>query len=576
MAICHVSVQVISRSEGRTATGAAAYRSATAITNTITKTVYNYSHKTGVDHSEILTPKMPTVDKSWLMDRTQLWNEVEKKEKRHDAQLAREVNVAIPVELDRQDQIDLVREYVQTSYVDRGMVADINWHDLHSNNPHAHIMLTMRDLVVSNGQIEFGNKNRDWNNRNLLIDQRREWAEITNRYLENAGHEVKIDHRSLVEQGITDRLPQIHLGANVAAMRERGIATDRGNEYDRINAANAEIRHQLEKIYQAETELEELGKDDTNNQQEVNDQPRPQPQEPRPDFSRTRSDLEDLARRPQRHDPSQRERRSQPGADSRPNRENRADRNQPHRDLGTDRRHRAASNLHPEDPQNRPEPALDQTRPIGAAGGSNPDFATIHAEFIKLSHQVRDLGADPEHSPEGERHPGTNHHRRVDDVRNDDVDGSQRQRHAKSTNPAGARVNPAISNPTEGGSAGSRKTQKTESQKVKPLTKPQLTIRPRPNRDVTPTAGELRETYRQKSTFGDKIGLAEIEKLGVELNQIYQQTHPDREKAPDDFKHPDVWIDGKILEVHIPVTINIDPEPESQKRGRSQDYEMGM
>jgi MobA/MobL family len=268
MAICHVSVQVISRSEGRTATGAAAYRSAAAITNTITKTVYNYTHKTGVDHSEILTPKLPTVDKSWLMDRAQLWNEVEKKEKRYDAQLAREVNVAIPVELDRQDQIDLVREYAQTSYIDRGMVADINWHDLDSNNPHAHIMLTMRDLVVSNAQVEFGNKNRDWNNRNLLIDQRREWAEITNRYLERAGYDVKIDHRSLVEQGITDRLPQIHLGANVAAMRERGIATDRGDEYDRINTVNAEIREQLEKIYQAETELADLGKAETSNQQQ--------------------------------------------------------------------------------------------------------------------------------------------------------------------------------------------------------------------------------------------------------------------------------------------------------------------
>jgi hypothetical protein len=92
---------------------------------------------------------------------------------------------------------------------------------------------------------------------------------------------------------------------------------------------------------------------------------------------------------------------------------------------------------------------------------------------------------------------------------------------------------------------------------------------------VTPTAGELRETYRQKSTFGDRIGLIEIEKLGKELNRIYQQTHPDREKAPDDFKHPSVWIDGKILEVSIPVTIKVDPEPESQKREIDRDYGMG-
>jgi hypothetical protein len=93
---------------------------------------------------------------------------------------------------------------------------------------------------------------------------------------------------------------------------------------------------------------------------------------------------------------------------------------------------------------------------------------------------------------------------------------------------------------------------------------------------VTPTAGELRETYRIKSTFGDKMGLDEIEKVGIELNRVYQQIYPDRAKAPDNFKHPDVWIDAELLEVHIPITINIDPESKSQKRDRSSDYGMSM
>jgi hypothetical protein len=93
---------------------------------------------------------------------------------------------------------------------------------------------------------------------------------------------------------------------------------------------------------------------------------------------------------------------------------------------------------------------------------------------------------------------------------------------------------------------------------------------------VTPTAGELRETYRRKLTFGDKIGLAEIEKTGRELNQIYQQIHPDCERAPDEFKHPDIWLDAELLEIHIPVTIDIDPESESRKRDRSSDYGMSM
>jgi hypothetical protein len=144
------------------------------------------------------------------------------------------------------------------------------------------------------------------------------------------------------------------------------------------------------------------------------------------------------------------------------------------------------------------------------------------------------------------------------------VVGSQQQRHPQAAGSAGTQVNPAVPNPT------------TEAEKVKPLKRPQLTIRQRTDRDVTPTAGELRETYRKKSTFGDKNGVDEIEKVGIELNRIYQQIHPDREKAPDDFKHPDVWIDAELLEVHIPVTINVEPKSKSQKRDRSSDYGMSM
>ena len=93
---------------------------------------------------------------------------------------------------------------------------------------------------------------------------------------------------------------------------------------------------------------------------------------------------------------------------------------------------------------------------------------------------------------------------------------------------------------------------------------------------MIPTAGELRETYRQKSTFGDRTGLAENEKLGRELNRVYQQIHPDCERAPDDFKHPDVWIDPELLEIHIPVTINVDTKSQSRKVERDSGYEMGM
>ena len=576
MAICFVRAKVVSRGGGGSAAAAAAYRSGEKIKDVATGQTHDYTKKQGVDHSEILSPIAATVGNEWLTNRSALWNRVEASEKRYDAQLAREMIIAIPRELAQPDQIELVREYVQTTFVDRGMIADINLHHLDGTNPHAHVMLTMRELKIDErGVVSFGNKDRTWNDKKLLETQIKEWSDFANQYLERAGVDTRIDSRSYEEQGIS-RIPQIHLGKNVTAMRRQGIPTERGDLYDQIDRANEDIRQNLEKIYQAEGAIRDLGNAETSRpQREVNDKFKPHTQEPSPDFERTRSDLEDLARRPQRHDPIQTERRNQPGASSRPNREDRTDRNQPDRDLGTDRRNRAASNLRPEDTQNRPNSDIEQTEPTGSASGSNPDFAAIQAGLIELSNQVRDRAVEPAAS-----HQGLDRDWSIDifdaNVSSNNLDASQHQQQARGANPAGTSSDPAISNPTKGGRGGSSKTQKTESQKVKPIKKPQLTIRPRTDGDLTPTAGELRETYRRKSTFGDKSGLDEIEKVGMELNRVYQQTHPDREKAPDDFKHPDVWIDAKLLEVHIPVTIKIEPESKSQKRDRSSDYGMSM
>ena len=258
MAIYHHSASVVKRSSGKSAVAGAAYRSGEKIIDQRTGITHDYTKKTGVDHSEIITPHMPTVTPNWLLDRAQLWNRVEAFEKRPDSQLAREINIAIPTELDRPTQIALVHEYVKTNYIDRGMVADVNFHDLESNNPHAHIMLTMRDLIVTNGQVEFGNKNRDWNSKDLLIEQRQSWETLANQYLAAAGHEhIRIDCRSLVEQGIK-RIPQIHLGTDVNAMRKKGIPTERGNLYDQIDRANAEIKARLEEAYQLEISLSNI------------------------------------------------------------------------------------------------------------------------------------------------------------------------------------------------------------------------------------------------------------------------------------------------------------------------------
>ncbi|NJR31728.1 MAG: MobA/MobL family protein [Chamaesiphon sp. CSU_1_12] len=143
MAIYHLSASIVKRSAGRSVAAAAAYRAGCKIEDLSTGITHDYTRKRGVDYSEIIAP---VNGENWTTDRSQLWNRVEQSEKRKDAQLAREITIAIPVELDRASQIKLVREYVRSNYVDRGMIADINLHHLNGENPHAHILLSMRNL----------------------------------------------------------------------------------------------------------------------------------------------------------------------------------------------------------------------------------------------------------------------------------------------------------------------------------------------------------------------------------------------------------------------------------------------
>jgi len=220
MAIYHMSAKAISRSTGRSATGAAAYRAGERITDERTGLTFDYGKKSGVDHTEIIAP---TNAPEWVNDRARLWNAVEQGEKRKDAQVCREVEVALPVELSPEKQLELVRGFARSQFVDVGMVADIAMHHTTSPTPHAHIMLTMRD-IGSNG---FGQKNRDWNSKERLEQWREQWANHLNQALERDGHAARVDHRTLEAQGI-DRIPQPKLGAKVVEMERRGIRTERG------------------------------------------------------------------------------------------------------------------------------------------------------------------------------------------------------------------------------------------------------------------------------------------------------------------------------------------------------------
>ena len=248
MAIYYFNASVISRSAGRSATASAAYRAAERIKDERTGEIHDYRKKKGVDEKFILAPSSAP---DWVYNRAKLWNEVERLERRKDSQVAREIKLAIPAELNRSEQIELVREFVSEQFVSKRMVADVSFHELNSHNPHAHIMLTMRE-INRNGFNE--KKNRDWNKRELLEKQREAWSTYANQALEKAGIQEKIDHRTLAEQGI-NRIPQIHLGSAVTAMMKRGVETDKGDRWLAIEEANKQIESLERSLAKVEAEI---------------------------------------------------------------------------------------------------------------------------------------------------------------------------------------------------------------------------------------------------------------------------------------------------------------------------------
>ena len=143
IAIYHWNIGIVSRGKGKSAVAAAAYRSGEKLTNEWDGMTHDYTRKGGVVHTEIMLP--PHAPPSFS-DRSTLWNSVELYEKAGNAQLAREIDAALPIELSREEQIRLVREYCSSQFVSRGMCVDFAIHDTDSGNPHCHIMLTMRPL----------------------------------------------------------------------------------------------------------------------------------------------------------------------------------------------------------------------------------------------------------------------------------------------------------------------------------------------------------------------------------------------------------------------------------------------
>ena len=234
MAIYHLSMKIISRSSGYSAVASAAYRSGSLMLDERTGLTHDYTRKSGVAEAVILTPATAP---AWCTNRAELWNAVEKAERRKNSQLAREIELAIPHELPQDAARETVLAFVRENFVSQGMIADVAFHHMDKTNPHAHIMLTTRAV----GPAGFGGKVRDWNDRTHAETWRASWADHANRALANAGYQKEIDHRSYERQGL-EKTPGIHLGKSACAMETRGIETERGEQNHLINRLNLEIQ----------------------------------------------------------------------------------------------------------------------------------------------------------------------------------------------------------------------------------------------------------------------------------------------------------------------------------------------
>jgi Ti-type conjugative transfer relaxase TraA len=236
MAIFHLSVKVISRASGRSAVAAAAYRGAERLHDDRLDRDHDFTNKDGVVHSEVMLPEGAPPE---FADREKLWNAVEAAEKRKDAQLSREVEFAIPREMNKSQGIALARDFVKAEFVEKGMIADLNVHwDVGKDGqakPHAHVMLTMREV----GKDGFGAKVREWNKAEFVEQWRERWAEHVNQRLAELDIDARVDHRSLEAQGIALE-PQDKIGPAASRIGGRGLEAERIEEHRAIAQRNGE------------------------------------------------------------------------------------------------------------------------------------------------------------------------------------------------------------------------------------------------------------------------------------------------------------------------------------------------
>lgn len=279
MAIYHLSIKIIKRGDGKSAVAAAAYRSASAIKNERNGITSDYTGKRGVEYTEVMLPAHAPTE---FQDRKILWNSVEMIEKHKKAQLAREIEIALPNELSREEQIALAKRFCQKAFVDEGMCADVCIHNPPSENEnvHAHIMLTMRPfnedgswgdkqkkeyILDKDGKKIYDKKKRqykcnsipatDWSQQTKAEEWRTLWEVMTNMALEQNQIDKKVDRRSYKRRGV-EQIPTIHMGVEASQMEQKGIPTERGERNREITADNRMIQIMRSSI----TELENMVK----------------------------------------------------------------------------------------------------------------------------------------------------------------------------------------------------------------------------------------------------------------------------------------------------------------------------
>jgi len=239
VAIYHLAMKPISRSSGRSAVAAAAYRASEKLTNERDGQTHDFTARRGVEHTEIVLPE--SVDAEWAQDRSTLWNAAEFAEARKDARVAREVEVALPHELTPEQRLALTRELAQGLADRYGVAVDFAIHSPHGDtdvrNHHAHILLTTRKVEREG----FGEKSEmELENKKLIAlglptshdqlrDIRLDWEDRANRHLAMAGHDLRIDHRSHQDCGLEIE-PTQHMGVHATQMDRRGKSVVRARQ----------------------------------------------------------------------------------------------------------------------------------------------------------------------------------------------------------------------------------------------------------------------------------------------------------------------------------------------------------